>query len=103
MLSVMDELSQKKLNYILTLEPEALRKSDREFLRARREYIPRDARAQYESILKEKNAPEPQKSSGLRAFQLLKKQAKSLGIPTPKGVTADELRVAISTIEGPQN
>lgn len=98
----MDETSQKKLDQLLQLEPEALSATDRAFLRARASYIPKANKDILKDVLKETVTVKEERSSGLRAFQLLKKRAKALGIDT-KGMNAEALNVSILSLEGPSS
>lgn len=100
----MDELSQQRFEKLLASDINALNADDRAFLRARRAYISREDRKRLQSVLKEAVVePEEEKlqgTGGLRAYQILKKRAKGLGIDT-KGLKIDDMKVAIRTIEGP--
>jgi len=99
----MDQLSEKKLNEIITKEVLALTESEKAFLRARQSYLTA-AQADFYSEVLESKPQKPIKEPNLnksRSYRALQTQAKELGL-SYIGVTREDLERSVDTAVGPK-
>lgn len=99
----LDNLTKKKLDQILTREPQALSQSDIDFLNARIGYLTDEQVALYKPVLSKKTEPAPQpRLNRSRNYKAMQKELASLGHKVV-GVPREQLEKMLDTIHGPQN
>ena len=102
----MDQASQDKLNEILEKEILALTNGEKEFLKARRDYLSEVQKEVFSEVLTgETKTPTPVTepvvgNTSELSYRELQKKAKTLGLKYV-GVGRDDLLRQIDTIEGP--